>query len=188
MAKIRIYFHEASGEDFPRMCMKCGARADCDVPQTFSWMPGWVTILIVLFMCVGFLGFIVWIITALTTRKTMSIVAPMCYRHQGHWRVRKLYTWLGLLFWIGYLVALVALGSEIPKDVLTPLIVVGLIGAFLWLISALLIMNGAIKAIDIRDRWMELVNVNRDFADAWNDMIDDGRPERPRGRPRPRQR
>jgi hypothetical protein len=167
MAKIRIYRHEAGGEDFPRLCMKCGAPADCDVPQTFAWMPGWVMALILLFMVVGLLGFVVWIIVSLTTRKTMRIVAPMCYRHAGHWRVRKLYVWLGLIFWVAFGVALVAFSDHIPKDAMGPVILGAFGGMLLWFVSAGVLMNGAIRASDIRDKGMELIHVHRDFADEW---------------------
>ncbi len=40
MARIRVYRSEADGEDFPRLCMRCGQPAECDVPQTFAWVPG----------------------------------------------------------------------------------------------------------------------------------------------------
>jgi hypothetical protein len=33
-------------------------------------------------------------------------------------------------------------------------------------------MNKAIRATEIRDKDMQLVNVNKDFADAWNDMFE----------------
>ncbi len=74
MAKIRVYRYEAGGNDFPRMCMRCGEPADRDVPQTFSWMPGWVNVLILV-------GLLPWIVAALVLRKTMRVVAPMCRRH-----------------------------------------------------------------------------------------------------------
>jgi hypothetical protein len=164
MAKIRIYRHEADGEDFPRLCMCCGQPAECDVPQTFAWMPGWVHILILF-------GLAPWLIVALITRKTMRIVAPMCTQHAGHWHVRKLYVWLGLLFWIVYGFALIIFGDELPESAQGPMILGGILGGLIWLISAAIFANGAIKAAEIRDRGMELVNVHRDFADAWNSEL-----------------
>jgi hypothetical protein len=162
MAKIRVYRNEADGEDFPRLCMCCGQPAECDVPQTFAWMPGWVHVFILF-------GLAPWLVAALVMRKTMRVVAPMCSQHAGHWRTRKLYVWLGLLFWIAYATALILFWDKLPESAQGPAILVGMIGSLVWLISAAIYANGAIKASDIRERGMELVNVNRDFADAWND-------------------
>jgi hypothetical protein len=171
MAKIRIYRHEADGEDFPRMCMRCGRAADCDVPQTFAWMPAWANALILLIF-VGLLGLVAWIIASITVRKTMRVVAPMCLRHAGHWRVRKMYVLFGLLSWIAFGVALVVFADALPSGSKGPVILGGIFGAVAWLISAALVMNGAIKASEIRDKGMDLVNVHRDFADAWNDAAE----------------
>jgi hypothetical protein len=166
MAKICVYRYEADGEDFPRLCMRCGQSADCYVPQTFAWMPSWVFVFILF-------GLLPFLLIALLTRKTMRIVAPMCTQHAGHWRVRKLYVWLGLLFWIGYGIVLVALADEIPNDAQTPLILFGIFGGLIWLVSAAIYANGAIKASEIRNKGMDLVNVHKDFAKAWNNADND---------------
>jgi hypothetical protein len=163
MARIRVYRNEADGEDFPRVCMRCGEPAECDVSQTFAWVPGWVHVCILL-------GLGPWLILVLVMRKTMRIVAPMCLEHAGHWRVRKLYAWLGLLFWIAVFVGIVVAADEIPERVMAPIILACLLGGLVWLISALVLMNNAIKAVEIRDRCMDLANVDRDFAEVWNDM------------------
>jgi hypothetical protein len=165
MARIRVYRSEADGESFPRMCMRCGRPAECDVPQTFAWMPGWVHIFILV-------GLLPWLIVALIMRKTMHVVAPMCRQHAGHWRVRRLYIWLGLLFFIATFIAIVAVGDRVPENVKNPIIFAALMGGLVWLVSGLIFVNGAIKASEIRDRGMDLVNVNRDFADVWNDMAE----------------
>lgn len=166
MAKIRIPRREAGGESFPRLCMKCGQEADCDVPQTFAWMPSWVHILILL-------GLLPWLICCLVTRKTMRVVAPMCARHAGHWRVRKLYVWLGLLFWIAYAITIGVVWDDLSEGATGPLMGVGIFGGLIWLVSAALFANSAVKASLIHERGAELVNVSRDFADAWNDVGDD---------------
>jgi|SRR5579883_220829 len=165
MARIRVYRHEADGEDFPRICMRCGQPAECDVPQTFAWMPAWVHVFILM-------GLLPWLLAALITRKTMRIVAPMCFQHAGHWRNRKLYVWLGLLFWIAYFIGLVAYGDALPERARGPMILVGIFGGLAWLISAAIYANGAIKAAEIRDKGMELENVHKDFAREWNEMFD----------------
>ena len=165
MARIRIYRREADGEDFPRLCMRCGCEADCDVPQTFAWNPGWVWVFI-------FFGLLPLLIVMLVTRKTMHLVAPMCRDHAGHWRVRKLYVWLGLLFWIAFWIAFAVLDNSLPNAAKGPLVGLGLCGGLIWLVSAAIFANGAIKAAEIRDKGMDLVNVHRDFADAWNDAYE----------------
>src|SRR5262245_57890836 len=115
MARIRVFRAEAGGEHFPRMCMRCGYPAEVDVSQTFVWMPGWVSILILA-------GLGPWIIVALVLRRTMRVVVPMCHRHSGHWRVRKLFIWIGLVFWIVFGISLVAFSNHIPKDSMGPII------------------------------------------------------------------
>ena len=163
MAKIRVYRREAGGKYFPRVCMKCGREADCDVPNTFTWMPSWVPFLILL-------GLAPWLIVALVTRRTMRVAAPMCRGHAWHWRNRTLYVWLGLVFWVGYFVALFAFGDRLPEDAKTPAVLAGIFGGLFWLVTAAVYSNSAIKASLINDRGAELVNVNRDFADEWNSM------------------
>lgn len=165
MSRIRVYRREADGEDFPRICMCCGQPAECDVPQTFAWMPGWVHVFILL-------GLLPWLLAALLTRKTMRVVAPMCLRHAGHWRNRKLYMWLGLLFWIAYFIGLAAYGDRLPESAKGPVILVGIMGGLAWLISAAIYANGAIKAAEIRDKGIELANVHKNFAREWNEMFD----------------
>ncbi|MBP3957344.1 hypothetical protein J8F10_19030 [Gemmata sp. G18] len=164
MARIRIFRDEAHGEYFPRLCMRCGRPADHDVPQTFAWMPVWVTFLILL-------GLGPWIIMALVMRRTMRVVAPMCGKHRGHWRARKLFVWLGLLWWIAVAVALGVFWDALPKAATGPLFIGALFGALIWVIVGMLLANGAIKALEIRDRGIELGNVNKVFAEAWREQI-----------------
>src|SRR5215470_12291730 len=128
MARIRVYRSEADGEGFPRLCMRCGQPAECDVPQTFAWMPGWVHVFILI-------GLLPWLIAALVTRKTMHIVAPMCQQHAGHWRVRKLYIWLGLLFWVALFVVIAVFADQLPAGVVEPLIFASLMIALIWLVT-----------------------------------------------------
>jgi hypothetical protein len=165
MARIRVYRSEADGADFPRMCMRCGEEAECDVPQRFTWTPSWVPICILL-------GLLPWLIIMLATRKTMRVVVPMCARHSWHWLSRKLYVWLGLLFWATIGICLLIIGDLIPSNLDGPIACAYFGGGFVWLISALIVTNGAIKAREIRERSMDLVNVDRDFADIWNDMVE----------------
>ena len=176
MGRIRVYRPEAGGKHFPRMCMRCGQPAEVDVQQTFIWMPGWVSILILA-------GLAPWIIVGLLLRRTMRVVVPMCHRHAGHWWKRKLFVWLGLVFWIVFGIALVTFSDRIPKDSMGPVILSAFAGMLMWFLIAGLLMNNAIRAAEINDKRVDLVNVNRDFADEWSVIADEIRPApRRRGR------
>lgn len=172
MARIRVYRPEAGGEQFPRMCMRCGQPAEVDVPQTFAWMPGWVSVLVLLFMVIGCTGLLIWLVLGLALRKTMRVVSPMCLQHAGHWRVRKLFVWIGLVVWIVLGVALVALSDQIPKDAMGPIILGTFVCLLVWFLTAGVLMNGAIKASEITEKRVDLVNVNKDFADEWRAMVE----------------
>jgi hypothetical protein len=163
MARIRVYRNEADGEDFPRLCMRCGEPAECDVPQTFSWMPGWVYAFLLLGLCP-------LLVAALITRKSMRVVAPMCLQHAGHWRVRKLFVGVGLFLCVAAFVGLAAVGDQLPEGVVVPAVAVTLLAALGWLIGGLVLSNNAIKAKVIGKSSMDLVNIHRGFADAWNDL------------------
>ncbi|VTS00328.1 unnamed protein product [Gemmata massiliana] len=164
MARIRVYRDETNGKYFPRLCMRCGEPADRDVPQTFVWMPVWVNFLILM-------GLGPWIVMALVMRKTMRVVAPMCEQHRGHWRTRKLFVWLGLFGWIVTAVTLGIVWDTLPRASHGPLFIIGFFGFLLWVIVGMVLANNAIKAVEIRDRGIELGNVNKEFADAWREQI-----------------
>jgi len=157
--------------------MRCGKPADGHVRQNFAWMPPWVNILI-------FVGLAPWLVVALILRKTMRVNAPMCSRHRGHWLTRKLFIGLGLLFWIALAVGLIAFGDRLPKEVVTPLMAFGLFGSLFWLITALLLVRGAIRATEITDDRIELSNVHKEFAHEWREVLRAEREERrPSARP-----
>jgi hypothetical protein len=91
----------------------------------------------------------------------------MCARHVNHWLNRKLYIWLGLLWWIGVAVALAIFADNLPKETAIPVIGATVFGALLWLVVGLILAHGAIRAAEIRESGMELANVNKEFAQAW---------------------
>jgi hypothetical protein len=171
MAIIRIYNREADAESLPSICMRCGADSEKMVRQTFAWMPSWVNVLILF-------GLLPWLVVALVTRKSFHLTAPMCDRHVNHWRVRKLYIWVGLFCWIAFIVALIMMSKNIPEQFLTPLIGFCVFGFLAWLIAGLLLTNGAIRAIEITDFGIDLTNVNRAFADEWEIICDKADGER----------
>jgi hypothetical protein len=163
MATVRIYHGEAVEEEMPRVCMRCGAESELFRSQTFAWMPPWVHVLL-------FFGLLPWVIVALILRKTMRVEAPVCRRHANHWRARKLYIWLGLLWWIAYGVAVALVVDQVDQDAANVLVGVAVIGGLLWLVVGLLLVHGSIRAGEITNEWMDLVNVHREFAQVWKEI------------------
>ena len=164
MAKIRVYRDEAHGEEFPPLCVKCGGEEETTTTQRFVWVPQWV-IVIILF------GLLPWLIVMLILRKTMRLTMPMCNRHRNHWRNRKLYVWLGLLFWVVYGIALIVEWNDLPKDASSLALGILIFGGLGWLISAAIYSNSGIKPAEITDRYLELVGVNKAFAREWNASV-----------------
>lgn len=175
MAKIRVYRDEADGAEFPRLCVRCGADADLDRRNTFSWMPGWVNVLILA-------GLAPWLIVVALMRKTMRVTLPVCHRHRNHWLNRRLYVGLGLFLWVVAAVAAAVMADKILRDAAPAVVGFFVFGGLAWLIGGLVLVHGAVKAGEITDRWIELVKVDRGFADAWEEV----HPPRPRRRPRRR--
>lgn len=171
MATIRVYRDEADGDEFPRVCVRCGADADADATEKFRWTPGWVIVLIV-----G--GLLPWLIVTVILQKSMAVTMPVCRRHRGHWRNRRLYAGLGFLGWLAVVVAAVAFEDELFKNSADVVLGVLLVGGLVWLVSAALYARSAIRPGKITDRWAELVNVDESFAAAWDDSTRPG-PARP---------
>jgi hypothetical protein len=160
MARIRVYRDETDGGEFPRHCARCGSEADTDRAHTFSWVPEWVLIIIL-----G--GLLPWLIVTAILRKTMRVTLPLCHRHRNHWLNRQLFLWLGLLWWIGYAIALGVTAKELPKDALNAGLAVLIFGGLLWLLVGLFYVNSGIKAKKISDRWIDLVGIDPEFAREW---------------------
>jgi hypothetical protein len=174
MAKIRVYDDEADGEEFPRLCVRCGADAEDDVANTFAWVPSWTGILI-------FVGLAPWLIVTLIMRKSMRITLPVCDRHRGHWRNRRLYVWLGLPVWMAYGIGLVVAFQHLPADVVNIGLGVLIFGGLLGLFVGVIYTQSGIRAREIADHWTELVRVDPQFADEWAALKP---PPKPRRRPR----
>ena len=162
MAKIRVYRDECDGDEFPNRCIRCGVEPDGHTSQNFAWMPPWLIVLI-------FFGWLPYLIVVLVMRKTMRVTMPVCSTHRGHWRNRKLFVWLGLLFWIAYGIGLTAIWSSLGKDACMAGLGILLFGGLLWLIVAAVYSSSGIRPGIITNGYIELVRVDRDFADEWND-------------------
>lgn len=163
MATIRVYRDEADGDEFPRMCVRCGADADLDRRQKFSWHPQWVIVFV-------FISVPIYIILALILTKRMAVTLPVCHRHRNHWLSRKLFVGLGLLFWVCYVIGAAGLADQLPKDATPYLIGFGIFGGLGWLIAAATLQNTAVRPKVISDRYVELVKVDQGFADAWEEV------------------
>jgi hypothetical protein len=72
-----------------------------------------------------------------------------------------------LFFWIGIWIAFAVVSADLPKDMKNMAIAVCMIGTFIWLITGLLLSHGAIRADQIDNFGMDLVNVNKEFAKEW---------------------
>lgn len=193
MATVRLRRYEVEDELLPPVCLKCGDNADVKRRKKFSWYPSWVNILILA-------GLIPFAIVAMILTKYMTIQAPVCHAHKGHWTWRSLFIWLGLLGCIilGFaaIAALVALdrpgGQRGMANQLAPFVCLGSLGVFVvWLIAAAIVQQTGIRPTEITDRDITLTNVSADFVDALRDereRRDDDYDDRYRRRPRPRRR
>jgi len=161
MARILIYRDETDGDYFPHRCVCCGVETERQVKNTFTWMPAWVNILILA-------GLMPWLIVALVMRKSMRISLPICDRHRGHWRARRMYVWLGLLLWIAYTITLSMLFKQLPEDFANAGIVILIFGVLIWLMLGMVYTNSGISAREITDKWAELGKVNDLFAKEWD--------------------
>jgi len=139
-------------------------------------MPSWVIIFV-------FCGLLPFLIVALLTRKTMRVTLPVCDRHKNHWLVRRLFVGLGLLALIGAGVGLAILDKQLPKDVVNASAVALAAAALVWLITAVILASGAVRAGEITNDYIDLVGVDRDFADEWKETHPDPVPRRRRRRP-----
>jgi hypothetical protein len=166
MATIEVLRREVDGETFPTMCMRCGADTERLVSQTFSWMPGWVYILL-------FCGILPWLIVSLVLRKSVRVMVPMCDSHVNHWRNRILFVWVGLFCWVISGIVFIAIADDLSKGVAYPITAAFVFGILLWLIVGLISAFGAIRASEISNFGLELINVNRDFAREWRIECED---------------
>ena len=160
MAKIRVYRDERDGEQFPDICMRCGAEVDQLLSVRFAWMPGWAHLFI-------FAGALPWLLACLILRKSMTVEVPVCRDHANAWRNRRLFLYLGLLFWVVVGIALAAGWDELPEGARMPAGAFALFGSLIWLLTAAIYLSSGIKPSRITDRFIELVGTNKEFAWEW---------------------
>lgn len=159
MAGVRIHDHEESGEALPRVCMRCGAPATGDVPASFGWVPNWVYFLL-------FCGPLPMLIAMVFTRKSSSILVPVCDRHVNHWRFRQMLVGVGILGAVAMFIGFLSQSDKLDPDTYKfAATAVGVLAA-VWLISVLVVERRAIRATHMTDKWTDLANVSPDFVTA----------------------
>ncbi len=162
MAKAHFGRREVEKFDLPPLCMKCGQPTDHRVSKRFAWHPGWVMILI-------FVGLLVYVIVAIILTKRMRLSIPMCSRHLNHWLLRNLIILLGFgLFGTLGIAAVYLTIQKQHEDLIKYLYGVAIFGGLAWLIVSGVIVSNSIRPSQITDRGMTLINVNKEFRDAWD--------------------
>jgi hypothetical protein len=163
MANVTLSKYECSRGVLPRVCMRCGAPSDEVKSKNFSWFHP----LIYLTLLLGLLPFL---IIALVLTKRMTVDAPFCHEHRGHWTRRTLLV-------TGTLLAVLALGIGAiaymanqppgPKDDLSGFLCAGAgVLLFGWLILSMIVSMTAIRTTEITDRTITLAGVDDQFVAA----------------------
>jgi len=180
MAIILLYRDEIAEGQLPAVCMRCSAPAALTRNHTFACHPKWVDFcllgLLAGLLCgaLVLLVALVWVIIALATTVRMRVPVPLCEKHRNHfaWRLGYLYAGAGTFGAIGLSALAYVIIQGIKKDgevselMLGFLCVLpGVVGVG-WLMSALVIQYGTIKAIEITDSRITLSRVSPDFRSA----------------------
>ena len=163
MPSVSLGAYQAEEGLLPPVCMKCGERTEDVQPKKFSWVPEWTVVLILA-------GLLPYFIVSLALTKKMTILAPMCDAHRGHWRWRGLFTFLGLVFVVMIFVGGVVYGQSLrPRlrgEVMAVVFFATIVALAIFLIIAAVIRQSAIRPREITDDGITLGNVHADFVDA----------------------
>jgi hypothetical protein len=134
MALVTLDRREAEPERLPPVCTCCGAPSAEYRSKNFSWHPPWIGVLILA-------GLLPYALVALILTKRMTVSAPLCERHRGHWTVRTVVTLGGFLALVllGFVAAMVLGDHEGPGgDPVGGFLCLGTLGlGVVWLILAL---------------------------------------------------
>jgi hypothetical protein len=85
MATVRLGRNECENGQLPLVCMRCGAAAENLVQQELSWHDEWLALSLLF-------GIVPYFLLAPLHTWRMTIHAPLCSMHRGHWTNRKLFT------------------------------------------------------------------------------------------------
>lgn len=159
-----IWLDRDEVRDLPPVCMVCGAEATTTSRQTFRWHPPWVIVLIIA-------GLLIWAIVAIILTKTMTVQAPVCDEHKGHWFKRKLIGWLAVLLGLAALFGGIVVMASVGNDpryrdlaALGPL--GGAVSMLLGLIVAVVAFRSAIRPLEISNDDIRLTGVHAEFIEA----------------------
>jgi hypothetical protein len=171
MAEIRLGRAEVEKGRLPKVCMVCGSRASVKRKKSFSWYPSWA-------------GLVGGFILAMIMSKRMTINAPLCRQHRNHWLVRTLLIslgFVGVFVLTGFLLFVAAVKSGANGGSDKPLLAVLAFGGILlvaWLIMTIVLQHTAIRAKEITDNSMTLINVNKSFLSALKDLREERREQK----------
>src|SRR5262245_57490067 len=112
MATVHLRREEVQARQLPPLCLRCGAMAEVYTARKFGWYPAWVGVLAV----VGFVAFgalltlearnlpwslIILLVFCLPANvevftRRLTVHAPLCDEHLGHWKWGDAVRWAGL--------------------------------------------------------------------------------------------
>jgi hypothetical protein len=160
---VQDQYHETLAET--DACMRCGQPAVVLKYRRFSWCPQWVYLLLLV-------GLIPCAIVALILTKRKKLNIPLCEAHKNHWLWRQLVVVGGFLAFIALgFAAMVLMGSQQGGrrgDDVAGFICLGAAGlGLVWLITAVIVQQTAIRPTKITDRAITLTNVSKEFVQAF---------------------
>lgn len=151
-------------EDLPRVCVVCGADSDTTVAQKMSWYPPYLKVLILA-------GPLPYLIIVLLLTKRMTVNAPVCEEHKGHWFKHKL---IGIAAALGGFAALFVcmfggfIVAEQDRDlgwVGVAGTIVGIVFFVVLLVVAVVISHRMVRPLEITEDDIQLTRVSGAFAD-----------------------
>ena len=186
MPNVRLTMGEVKGASLPRVCMRCGASADVVKERKFSWRPSWVLVTL-------FAGLLPYLIISAILTKYMTVPAPLCQEHQGHWSKRTIFNLCYFLALAALVVGLIVVPNLLDLrgqalDNVVGFACLSIPGAlFIWLVVNIIIETQMITPTEITERSITLKGVHAGFVDAverWRDADyddEDVAPRDPRG-------
>jgi hypothetical protein len=166
MARVKLSRRECKQDLLPPVCVLCGAPATVRRPRRFSWFPGWIWIIVILSWLIG-------LILAIVLTKSMTVPLPACDQHEGYWRRKKHIVNIGsvvvLLLCGAAFVFLLAQDRDRQSELAGWICGGGAAVFFLWLLVALVIQSGRVRASEITDKSIILFGVHPEFVNALED-------------------
>jgi hypothetical protein len=155
MAEFRVRRHVAAEGRLPMICMLCGAPATTRKNKRMIYKPSWILMLILL-------GVLPYFIVSFALEKRALLVAPLCERHQGHWRTRNLVLWGIFLSACVLAGAALLAGKQFGGFLCMGACCIGLV----WLVTAAVLYETSLHATEITTEGMTLTGVSLHFLDA----------------------